>query len=79
MSGEMSDQEFLSYFSLHATTERALFSGQHINRLLALAGSTDRAVSEDGGLWVVYSETADPLIEAAYKRLGGAVDGKERE
>lgn len=34
----MTDEQLIRYCAAHAQTERALFSGEHINRMFALAG-----------------------------------------
>jgi hypothetical protein len=34
----MTNDEFIGYCEIHCTTERALFSGTHVNRMLDLAG-----------------------------------------
>lgn len=61
---EWSDDEFLGYFSLHATTPRALFHRDHVVRLLKMAGQPiPTSLSE----WIaVRSDIADPLIEQAH-------------
>lgn len=38
-----SDRDFLLYVDLHSETERALFSREHANRLLKLAGEPEQA------------------------------------
>jgi hypothetical protein len=35
---DLTDREFIGYCRIHCTTERALFVGAHINRILDLAG-----------------------------------------
>ncbi len=36
---EMTDIELIDYCEIHCTTERALFAGKHINRMIELAGN----------------------------------------
>ena len=38
---EDDDEAFVRYCEIHSRTERALFSGKHINRLFNLAGRTE--------------------------------------
>jgi hypothetical protein len=69
-SEEWDDEFFLGYFSLHAETELALFHRKHVERLLKLAG---KDVPPRMREWLsVHSETADPLIAEARKRLAEA-------
>jgi hypothetical protein len=35
---EMTDTQLIGYCEIHCETERALFSGHHINRMIDLAG-----------------------------------------
>lgn len=57
----MTNEEFLGYFSIHCRTDRALFSRDQIARLMRLTRLPD---------WMsMSSDTADPLIERARRRL----------
>ena len=50
MKTEMSDDEFIVYCELHAETDRALFQGKHVNRMLELAGFPNgypKSIKED--------------------------------
>lgn len=69
-SGEWTDDFFLGYFSLHAATELALFSREHVLRLLNLAGREPPPHLAD--FVSVHSWVADPLIAEARKRLAEA-------
>lgn len=40
----MTDSELIDYCDIHSESERALFSGEHINRMLALAGHPKKFV-----------------------------------
>lgn len=42
----MEDKELIGYCRIHCQTERALFSGTHINRIIALAGYPTHFVRE---------------------------------
>lgn len=50
---EMSDEDFLNYVEAHSDTERALFSGKQIARMLTLAGDEGAAAEwmECPGIW----------------------------
>lgn len=41
----MTDAELIGYCELHCKTERALFVGSHVNRMIKLAGSPDSFVA----------------------------------
>jgi hypothetical protein len=61
MGASMTDKELLGYTEIHSRTERALFSPEHANRLLEMAGQLGRV---DG--WVaIHEREADILIKAA--------------
>lgn len=57
----MTDDEFLGYCELHCQTARALFSGVHLNRLIALAGAQDRFRQFQESEWLSAHE--DPVLE----------------
>jgi hypothetical protein len=62
-----SDHEFLGYCELHCKTERALFSKQHIDRLMRLAGGLP---TTDSAEWrAMHEDVAMPLIKEARSRL----------
>lgn len=47
---DMPDDRLIGYCEMHCQTERALFSGKHINRILALTGHPEgyvHSVAED--------------------------------
>lgn len=60
-SVKMSNEELLGYTEIHSKTERALFSPEHANRLLEMAGWPDRV-----DRWVSIGEdVAEKIIKAA--------------
>lgn len=67
----MTDDELISYCRAHAKTERALFKGEQINRMFALAGysegSWQRMAPDD---WV-------PMKTAMLELVGKALDIRE--
>ncbi len=64
---EMDDKELLGYADTHSETERALFSREHVIRILTLAGErVPFAIPE----WVsVSADTMKPLVVKARRRL----------
>lgn len=42
----MDDNELIGYCDIHSETERALFHGKHVNRMLELAGRDERVPEE---------------------------------
>lgn len=62
----MTDEEFLGYVRIHSTTDRALFSGEQLTRLLRLSGS---AWTVGEGWYGFRSWDAEPLIQKAEERL----------
>jgi len=69
---EWSDDFFLSYVTLHADTPRALFSKDHVVRLLKLAGRGALASDVERGSRKFYSlpsDEAGPLVKAARARI----------
>jgi hypothetical protein len=66
------DESFLGYCEIHSRTERALFSGAQIRRLLELADHKMHIDPLDlhDGMWLTMrSYLADPLIDRARERL----------
>ena len=66
------DKDFLGYFDLHCETERALFSTDHVRRLLRLAGVEKRfelQLTHMGTFISVKADVAKPLIERARRQL----------
>ncbi len=64
------DESLIGYCELHCETERALFNGSHINRMLELAGHPKgfiRQVPADG--WYSMHEDMAKLCELARARL----------
>lgn len=64
------DAELIGYCEIHCETERALFAGAHINRMIELAGfppGFPAAVSPDGFL-SAHEEMAE-LCKLARERL----------
>ena len=67
---EMTDAALISYCDLHCETQRALFIGNDINRMLALAGHPDgfaRRVPDDE--WISVHEPMKELCALARKRM----------
>lgn len=67
MSQKWTNEEFLGYFEEHCRTERALFSGEHVRRLAALAGVDTDVLP--GQFVAVHADVALPVIAAARRRL----------
>jgi hypothetical protein len=66
----MTDSELLNYCDLHCETERALFSGEHVNRMIALAGYPDNFVhSINPQEWVSLHDDMKDLCSMARDRL----------
>lgn len=63
---DMDDRELLGYAAIHCTTDRALFSREHVERILRMAG---KEVPEFLPPFVnVYEHTMKPLVEEARRR-----------
>lgn len=71
MSTEWTDEEFLGYFEIHCRTERALFNGYQIKRLVRLGGMEGDDVEgmRDDQWASVYEGQAKPRIDRARARL----------
>lgn len=66
---EMTDNELIGYCESHCKTERALFVGEHINRMLALAGHPDGYVQEvPKDQWLSVHGEMENLCRIARKR-----------
>lgn len=64
------DESFLSYCELHCRTERGLFVGRHVNRLLDLAGSPPEYRYMPPSQWLsLDAETCDDLVAKAREQL----------
>lgn len=64
----ISDTELIGYCEIHCKTERALFNGNHINRMILLAGSPSNFVSSvPGESWFSMHEDMAELCELARK------------
>lgn len=61
------DEFFLGYCEEHSKTERALFSAEHCNRLLVLAGEAPNPDLK--GFYALRNLAAQPLIDRARERL----------
>lgn len=77
MSTEWTDEEFLDYFEIHCRTERALFNGHQIRRLVRLGGAEGDDVEDmrDDEWATVREDVAQPRIDRARARL--AADTEE--
>jgi hypothetical protein len=69
---DMSDQGLIAYCRLHCTTERALFSAQQVNRILALAGHPQGYVTRVDGWISVHEDPMLHLCDLAEARLAEA-------
>lgn len=67
MKDGMTDDVFLSYCSLHATTDRALFHADHVQRLHDLAGTHIPELTKD--FYTLRSNYVDPLVYKARARM----------
>lgn len=66
----MTDEHFIGYCEIHCTTERALFSGAQINRMLKLAGNPPDYVRWlPAGNWYSVHEHMQELCDIAKARL----------
>ena len=65
MATEMTDEQLLNYVWYHSKTERALFHGDHINRVLELAGDERRVP----GWREWHAEYAQPVVTIARAKL----------
>jgi hypothetical protein len=63
---EWTDDFFLGYVALHAETERALFSPEHVRRLHELAGEP---VPEVSSFVAMHTDYVKPRIAKARERL----------
>jgi hypothetical protein len=64
------DEGFLMYFWLHSETERALFSREHVLRLLKLANVPEGQYDIPMGRFIaVHYDVAKPLIDRARRQL----------
>jgi hypothetical protein len=61
----MSDEELIGYCQLHCETERALFSGAQINRMILLAGCPSDFVTSVSEGWHSLHEEMAELCELA--------------
>jgi hypothetical protein len=77
---EFTDMDLIGYCELHCQTERALFSGKHINRMLALAGHPEPYVREvpEERFFSVHSEMEN-LCKLARERLAAPTTDKEQQ
>lgn len=65
-----SDDDFLGYVDLHSKTERALFSREHVLRLIKLANVPEGQYPLPMASFIsVHADEARPLIERARRQL----------
>lgn len=66
----MNDEDLIGYCEIHCTTERALFSGVQVNRMIELAGFPSTFVSgvKSSGWFSIYQEMQE-LCDLARARL----------
>lgn len=67
---EWSDEEFLSYVSIHSETPRALFSADMVERLYELAGQECVWDGPRPAFFPVHAPLANNLVQAARNRMG---------
>lgn len=67
MSAAMTDIELIGYCEIHCTTERALFSAEHVNRMIELAGNPPGFKRQNG--WVSAHAEMQELCDLARARL----------
>lgn len=66
----MTSEDLIRYCDLHCESERALFSGAHINRMLELAGHPEGFVkSVPSDAWISVHEDMKTLCELARDRI----------
>lgn len=66
----MTDEHLIGYCEIHCKTERALFKGMHVNRMLELAGNPPnfvRFVRHDD--WYTMHEEMQELCDLARARM----------
>ena len=69
---DMTDKELIGYCDIHCETPRALFSHQHINRMIRLAGYPDdwpREIEEGPGRFSAVHEEMKELCSLALARM----------
>lgn len=70
IEGGMSDKDFIGYCSSHCKSDRALFVGRDVNRMLKLAGYPNGFVSRvPDGEWFSLHEPMEELVRHAERRL----------
>ena len=71
----MEDIDLIGYCEIHCTTQRALFSKEHLARMLELAGSPKEYIKPNDlrklkhDFLPVFEEAMIPLCEMARKRM----------
>lgn len=66
----MTDEQLIGYCDLHCESERALFSGEQINRMLALAGFPKGfAKAVPAQSWISVHDDMKTLCEMARMRM----------
>ena len=69
-NNDMTDEQLIGYCEIHCETERALFKGTHINRMLKLAGPPKGfASSVPDDAWLSLHDDMKTLCEAAKVNL----------
>ena len=67
MSAAMTDIELIGYCEIHCTTERALFSAEHVNHMIELAGNPPGFKRQNG--WVSAHAEMQELCDLARARI----------
>lgn len=65
----MEDLDLIGYCELHCTTERALFSAEHINRMYELAGRPKWMNPIPAKMFISMHENMEELCRLARQRL----------
>lgn len=63
------NNHFIGYCEIHCRTERALFSGKHVNRMLELAGHPENFVLSVSNGWYTMHGDMEELCALARARL----------
>ncbi len=70
----MDDRQLIGYCALHCETDRALFVGKHVNRMIELAGFPESFVREvPENEWFQVKEPMEELCKLARERIKGGV------
>jgi hypothetical protein len=68
----MTDEELIGYCDLHSRTERGLFSAEQINRMVALAGLSEKVQRVPDGAWIALWDDMQILCDMAREAKSAA-------